>query len=219
MVDEDEEQESDPVTMRTLAEEEVTLVRNRRTKTKSSLLTPKQRDYLLDRSDIEPKSAEERAIRNRIRERLKIAIFDMGIVGDNIEQRDLERAFNEPDLFNQLHKQLALILLGASLAGKYELPDNGTTDDLVAMYEDLYEDGLKTLHEQRGLYVENASVSIDIELGPSTDQLKENDYAEMSIDHLTLLLQNGEVTREEFAEIMNERSDFQTLQDTAENEE
>lgn len=54
----------------------------------SGLLSAKQREYLLGESEIEEKSAAERRMRQRIRDRIRNAILDFEIVGNELRNDD-----------------------------------------------------------------------------------------------------------------------------------
>lgn len=167
--------------------------------TKSSLLTPKQRDYILNSSDIDSKSPEERAVRRRIRERLIIGIRDLAIAG-GLEKRDLKTVFEEPDIFNQFDQAFGTLLLGASLGAQHEIQDTELNDKLIDMYEDLYEGGLENVYNRCGVVVNEVSVSIDIDLEKEVSESQQRDYDDLSLDELHVLLSSGRITREEFSE-------------------
>jgi hypothetical protein len=65
------------------------------------MLTEKTRAYLEggpESIDAEPKSQKERDYRAEIRNRIKNGIEDLALVAQNIEARDLEQLFNEPEI-------------------------------------------------------------------------------------------------------------------------
>lgn len=63
-----------------------------------SILTPRQRDYCYNQTDIEPQSQAERVIRSRIRKRTDFALDDMATLFDRLEARDLEATLGNIEL-------------------------------------------------------------------------------------------------------------------------
>lgn len=58
------------------------------------ILNERERRYLLDQTDIEPRSQPERDIRATIRNRMTHAIYDFALLFDHLEDRDIEQVFN-----------------------------------------------------------------------------------------------------------------------------
>jgi len=172
-------------------------------KRESALLTPKQREYLIGESDIEPKSAEERAIRNRMRERLHVSLLDLELLSVSLEERDIKSVFEKGEIFNHISPTFGLIFDGLARASKYNHPSSDferPNDEVLDMYANFVEGGLESLYRSRGFSVEDVSVSIDLTLGPTADEIEKKQLNTLSTDELTLLLQRGEITREEFTD-------------------
>lgn len=60
-------------------------------------LTDRDREYLLDKSDIEPRSDRERQIRRRLRQRLVGGFLDMILIERHLDARDRERVLDHFD--------------------------------------------------------------------------------------------------------------------------
>ena len=60
-------------------------------------LSKRDREYLLGKSDIEPKSAHERNVRRAIRERVRSAFLDFTLVMDELRDDDRELIFDQED--------------------------------------------------------------------------------------------------------------------------
>lgn len=58
------------------------------------MLNERERCYLLDHADIEPRSQTERDIRATIRTRLRHTIYDLALLFDQFEDRDIDQVFN-----------------------------------------------------------------------------------------------------------------------------
>lgn len=58
------------------------------------LLNERERRYLLGQSEIQPKSQPERDIRATIRERLTHAVYDLALLFDTLDDRDLNQVFD-----------------------------------------------------------------------------------------------------------------------------
>lgn len=175
----------------------------------SALLTPGQRDYLLGNSDIDAGSANERATRARIRDRLTQGVGDLAILQANLESRDVEQAFDPID-FNDIEPALALILDGVSRVSKYQhgtsegqLPD----DEVKDMFAAFYAGALKSMYVKRGIEVKNITVDIDIKLGSNLTDISKDNLSEMSSKRLIQLLETGEIDRYEFIEALEAEED------------
>mgnify|MGYP007008814423 CR=1 FL=1 len=175
----------------------------------SALLTPGQRDYLLGNSDIDAGSANERATRARIRDRLTQGVGDLAILQANLESRDVEQAFDPID-FNDVEPALALILDGVSRVSKYQhgTSDGQDPDDEVKdMFAAFYAGALKSMYVKRGIEVENITVDVDIELGSNLGEISKDNLSEMPSKRLIQLLEAGEIDRYEFIEALESVED------------
>lgn len=57
------------------------------------VLTPKDRAFLRGEASYEPTSNSARRARNRIRDRLRNAVLDFGLIADHLQERDREQVF------------------------------------------------------------------------------------------------------------------------------
>lgn len=170
----------------------------------SSLLTPGQRAYLWGSSDIDSGSANERATRARIRNRLTQGIWDLAILQENLEARDVEQAFDSVD-FNDIAPAMALMLDGTTRVSEYEHPssdEQSSDDDIKNMFEQFYTNALRGMYINRGIVVERITVDIDIELGSNFDEVANDDLSELPKEQLAQLLGAGEINSDEFIEAL-----------------
>lgn len=54
------------------------------------ILNERERDYLLGKADIEPRTQTERDIRATMRTRVRHAIYDFALLFDHLEDRDIQ---------------------------------------------------------------------------------------------------------------------------------
>lgn len=59
------------------------------------VLNKREREYLLGKSDIEPRTQEERAVRATIRKHIHNAFLDFYIIFEELQERDMDQIFNE----------------------------------------------------------------------------------------------------------------------------
>jgi hypothetical protein len=184
----------------------------------SAALTPAQREYLRGESDIENNSSRERAIRARLRERLRYSILDLALVQNSIEPDDLEGAFEDPELtednyqniihiFNQAASVFALMFDGLSRNSKYAhatTSDTEVDERMIEMFESYVSDGLEKMYNKRGLNVEGIDVAIEVDLGDSLTELAEHDLSTLSRDELDQLLYAGEITFDEYTNALEQ---------------
>lgn len=74
------------------------MVENDSTDRGRGIINSRERTYLRGESDIEPGSADERAIRAAIRDHVTNAIKDFWILDDHLDERDREQIFDLPTL-------------------------------------------------------------------------------------------------------------------------
>jgi hypothetical protein len=180
----------------------------------SALLTPTQRAYYRGKSDIDPGSSRERVVRQRTRQRLRDGVLDLGLLAGNIEDRDLERSFDddwEPGaddpfgvihLFNQVSPALSLVFAGTSLESKYPTatePGEDAVPETLEMFESFVTDAIGRMYVDRGLEVESVDVSIDVSLGDGLDDLAERDLRDLSESRLEQLLTSGAISPQRYA--------------------
>lgn len=84
--------------------------------TGSGILTGDQRQYLRGQSEIEPGSSRERNMRRRIRQRVRNAVLDFGILNRHLDQEDLAQALEVDESYptrkepEEMRKELRRVL-------------------------------------------------------------------------------------------------------------
>jgi len=132
-----------------------------------SLLTPTQREYLRqdDGESIDSGSADERAIRARIRGRLRAGFYDFALLSRQLEPRDRETVFAavddggaSPNYLSFVADILRLLFVG--------LLDEETATQGFDTPEDLFNHIIGTAIEssfpEQGIHVDGAAVEIAV---------------------------------------------------------
>lgn len=164
----------------------------------SALLSSSQRAYLRSRrdSDIEEKSAHERSVRSRIRDRLAQSIEDLKLLQIRAESRDIRKAFQEPDLFNSVGGALGLIFNGVARASQHPSKEAIVDEESTAIFENFIEQGIRSFYLQAGKELQKVDVSIDVELGREIDGIS-GELAQLDQDELFLLYEGGQIGQQE----------------------
>lgn len=164
------------------------------------VLNQRQREYLLGESDIEEKSPAERAIRQDIRENLRNAIMDFPILLNELEDRDLDRAFHPNTPKRRWSDKVTNSV--SSLVGIAYLSDE-------AVFETKAKQGIAAAERRKGWEVEvhlEFSVDRTDELAQLIEEIDEYGAdADLSIDELNTLLAAGEIDRSLYGEMMEDR--------------
>jgi|APHM01.1.fsa_nt_gi hypothetical protein len=182
----------------------------------SALLSSSQRAYLASGEDsgIDEKSARERTVRSRIRKRLRRSIFDLGLLHATAESRDIRKAFDNGEIFNSTTSAIALIFDGLARAAGSSSDMSSSGEESTAehvdrksirMFEEYVEGGVEALYLQRGIELEDINVSIDIDLGREIDEIYAEELSQLDVDELTMLLQTGRITQEEYLSELTSR--------------
>lgn len=160
-----------------------------------SLLTKKQREYLAGRTDIEPKSADERSIRSRIRTRLRHLIRDMSRVSNQAEVRDIDQAFEQVDIVNLWRSSVALLLQRwAKYESLHRTNEHSPDKPSINRLEELIETGIVDSYRRRGQIVEEANISIEIKFGDKSDGIEYDELDELSQEEQMVLYESGKVS-------------------------
>ena len=172
----------------------------------SALLTENQRKYLTGESDIEAKSAQERAIRARIRNRLYQSVLDLGLLQQHLEHRDLAKAFEDPSgtlisatIHDNINSALGLLLEGAIENRDGDIESVGQTEEIL---EDVLEEALTIMYLSRGQSVDQAHVSLDVDLSESLDEMAQEDLGQLRPEELRQLAITGRISFEKYEEIL-----------------
>lgn len=172
----------------------------------SALLTENQRKYLTGESDIEAKSAQERAIRARIRNRLYQSVLDLGLLQQHLEHRDSAKAFEDPSgtlisatIHDNIDSALGLLLEGAIENRGGDIESVGQTEEIL---EDVLEEALTIVYLSRGQSVDQVRVSLDVDLGESLDEIAQEDLEQLRPEELRQLAITGRISFEKYEEIL-----------------
>jgi len=167
----------------------------------ASILTNKQREYLLGQSDIEERTRSERAIRRRIRDRVAVAFADLWILSRHLEERDrvmvIETLQEEDELYlaNSAMRGIGLI---------FELllnPEAGYGTDHPSAerrLEMMVNSGVRQAFAQHGMSVENVDVDITVDRGATFGEFEDHDLEDVPRPVLEQMLLADEITSDEF---------------------
>ncbi|OIB55738.1 hypothetical protein [Natrialba sp. SSL1] len=175
----------------------------------SALLTKNQRKYLNGKSDIEKKSAQERAVRARIRNRLYQSIVDLGLLHQHLEHRDLAKAVEDPNgvpisasIHDNIDAALALLLDGAIENRGGNIKYVGQTEETL---EKILEKALTTMYLSHGQSVEQVNVDLNVNIGESLDEIAEKELEQLQPEELRQLAITGHIPFEKYEEILVNR--------------
>jgi hypothetical protein len=192
----------------------------------SAALTEKQRRFLIDQGDIEEKSAKERALRARLRNRLDRSITDFALLHTTMEGRDLESAF-EDHLFDVVSKsdsrniktihQIQFGTMGTGALGmmyraftrlaasneELDIIDDITDEQMSYLIGKWTESALQNMYSVENEGVENIEVSIELSFEPSIEELLKREPDNISIPQYERLLQAGEITQDQFYQFVS----------------
>jgi len=162
-----------------------------------STLTNSQREFLKEGDD----GASARMARKRIRERTHEALFDFPLLVSGLNEKDRKWIFEDYDLEDKDH---TVNVLSSAFAFLYlGITDTVEPRDLAKeAFEDMVADGVKQAYLQRGESVRKVTVDIDVETGPSLEELREQD--ELGLIEIMQLIEAGELPAEEATELLNE---------------
>lgn len=176
----------------------------------TALLTPAQRKYLHGDSDIKKKSSHERAVRSRIRNRVRNGVFDLALLHHYIETRDLKMAFDDDNsgkppeemrhILNNTSSAIALIFDGVILSSGYEYTPVGESpdNDIHTMLSEFIETAIENIYVNRGENVEDVNVTIDTEFGTPLSETPTDDLTSLSGETLDRLFRAGEITKRQW---------------------
>lgn len=190
-----------------------------------AMLTQRERRYLAGESDIEPKSQEERGIRQAIRDRVRESILDFRILREQLEERDREKIFsktvgvgtNPEEFYERTSSSPAEIPPGE--VGEID-PGwvTGSATDMIAFlylqidnprtFSSKVEEAISRAARSAG-YDARVDVDIDLEIGESIDEIHERLEQEgvegVNARELRLLRDAGKIERMEYHELALER--------------
>jgi copper chaperone CopZ len=172
----------------------------------SAVLTKKQREYFLDVSDVEAKSATERALRARIRDRLSRSVADLALLHESMESRDIETVFEPFGFSNTPSSERGIDALAIMLDGivrsteidDYRIGETPKDDEIRSSAETVIAEAIKNVYGRHGFDIESVEVSIDPNFRPPVDELVKRPPDEVSIKQYKQLLKEKEITEDEF---------------------
>lgn len=181
-----------------------------------SFLTPKQREYLRRDKDsgIAPGSADERAIRGRIRGRLRSALVDLDLVSMMLENRDRKKVLEDLKVDGvMVYYNILTSILPFLLAGLLDNETKTWHDTPEELFSEILERSLELAFPVHGLSIDGVDVQITIRSGPRLDEIPPSERSEQPLRILRQLRTAGEITSEEFTEIVREREDIEQVKD------
>lgn len=168
------------------------------------ILNKRERRYLRGESDIEPKSSEERAIRQAIRKHLQHALLDFQLIRRFLDERDRDQLVPDSSLRDGDTLQESALRGGLTsmLAFAFQLEDH------EAEFAESLEYGIKWAVQESGWQAE-VDVDIDLRRTERLDDIHERVHEEggsalSTSDDLVALALTGRIGREEFRELKNE---------------
>lgn len=184
------------------------------------ILNKRERNYFrrrgTDEAEIESQSPEERGIRQSIREHTRNAWLDFQILFDHLEERDREQLFPDDErTAGEYADEQSYQITGATTAAFAFLIQNDPTTagfDAAGLSNRL-EKAVKQALVTDGRSVENVTVDIDVEYGERLDELKERALTDLSDETLSQLHAAGELSQEEYFDVMASRLGKRALDD------
>lgn len=181
------------------------------------ILNERARKYLFGTSDIEPGSANERNVRQQIRNWTINTIFDFVVLVGELEERDKRKILNDgwdpnrpqesgedPPIFKVRDDLPFLITFIYQL---YQLDSSGVATDML---EETVRRGIESAHATAGEYA-TASVNIDVTTGPNLDEL-ENRFSQEGVaavteDQAFLLYRAGRISGSEYIDVIEAKNE------------
>lgn len=168
------------------------------------ILSPADREYLKHPEEYSDQAAYER--RQAIVTRVHEAFHDFPLLVSRLEEERRREAFGDRDLENKDH---TINVLSSAFAFLYlGITDTVGPEELAKdAFEDLIGDGVRNAYLQRGVSVDDVTVTIEVDTGPTIEELKEEENPDT--ETLFQLFRAGEVSLEE----MEEYVEFTPLED------
>jgi hypothetical protein len=172
----------------------------------ASILTRKQREFLLGQSNIERASRDERAIRSRIRDRTVLSVFDLRTLLCELEQRDREKvgeilqgtegseAEKTANITNRCSNAM-----GFFVSLLLDLRSLSTVDSIDLILESVFHSAVREAFIRNGESVEQIEIDISIEQGRRFEELEETDLIDLPRETLGQMLNTGRISPEEYS--------------------
>lgn len=168
------------------------------------ILNSRERRYLRGESDIDPKSAEERAIRQTIRKHLQHALLDFQLIRRSLDERDRDQLVpdSSPRDDDPLRRSAIRGGLTSMLAFAFQLEEH------EAEFAESLEHGIEWAVQESGWQAE-VDVDIDVQRTERLDDIHERvqekgGSALTTQDDLMALLLTGRIGMNEFRELKSE---------------
>ncbi len=172
------------------------------------ILSKTDREYLVGESDIDRKDSE-RAVRRRIRERVKNALRDFDLLNQHLESRDREQIFStdnrdsadERTPRGYTRDAIEFLFLGLTDNSPIEKEGNGHHSPAFELELEL---GLRNAYRKRDYALHECQLQIESESAPGLEIVNmklENDI-QLRPDEIMLLLETGELGQETVQEFV-----------------
>lgn len=169
----------------------------------AAVLTTTQRQYFLGEREIE--GSGERALRRRIRKRIRAALWDLLLLSRTYPTKELEKVQTDDEgNIGPQHALAGFLYLlqpedDVIIEDIDEEVDPSPRDRRAAWTEINTSRGIKRAIEYREDVDADVDVSIELERKESLDELAEGDLSQLSRDQLDTLLVADKITHEEYA--------------------
>jgi len=165
------------------------------------ILSPADRKYLKSPDTYSDQAAYER--RQSIVTRVHEALHDFPVLVANLEEEHRREAFEDRDLE---HKDYTLNVLDSAFTFLYLGVADIVPEELAKdAFEDSIAEGVQRAYLQRGISVDDVTVTIEVDTGPTIEELKNEENPDP--ETLFQLFQAGEMSIEE----LRERVEFVSL--------
>lgn len=157
----------------------------------AAILTPAQREYLLGKR--ETTDSGERAIKSRIRKRLRTALVDINTLVRNLDPEDRKTALKDiTDIQDYVIAAIGFFYLVLD-----DVDDSPSTDSAFAI---LAEKGIEAALVRDGVSVNDVEITVEVDRGGSLEDIPTDDLPRRDRQELQQLLVNGTITQDEFAD-------------------
>ena len=171
----------------------------------SSLLTPTQRAFLRGERE-NTTDSNKRAIRRRIRNRLKAGVIDSNLIVNELNVEDIGTALAEPKVAqSQVYQPVGSSI--KSLASLMYLHSRRYEVEPEEVMEREIEYGITDALGRLGINTRQVSVDIEVETGEDLSDLADGDLSEVSDETLENLVQNQEITIRQFVDEFSKRQE------------
>jgi len=181
----------------------------------SSILTKRQREWLLE-GGAESDEGADRAMKSRVRDRVRMGIFDMALLADHYPLEEFDKALAEPDSHTESAMAVPPVEDAISALAAVIYLRARDVEREIGQQEDGRGDGWRTAAHVRGgieqalsrigVAAESIDVNIEIDRGSDLETVaEEGDLSAVGRKQLAKMRSEGLITDEEYSEEMGRR--------------